>query len=150
MSIPVQNLEREEAWKVSNILPPGWHVCKITDSQETESGQGNPQIELDLEAIGGDNAGGSIKDWIVVVPQTYGKVKQLLQAAGVEVPAGDAQLDVAVLKGREVSILVKQEPKFDDPSKTVNKVAGYDMPRFVAPPGNGAGATSKADADIPF
>lgn len=148
MSIPVQNLDREEAWKVSNILPPGWHTCKITEAAETQSGSGNPQIELDLEAIGGDNPGGTIKDWIVVVPQTYGKVKQLLQAAAVPVEAGDWALDVTVLRGREVSVLVRQEPKFDDPTKTVNRVAGYEMPRFTV--NGGDGTATSADAAIPF
>jgi hypothetical protein len=51
---------------------------------------------------------------------------------------------------------VREEPKWDDPSQTVNKVAGYDMPRAgdVEVPGDttglGQNGASDTDDDIPF
>jgi hypothetical protein len=74
----------------------------------------------------------------------------------IAVESGEWEFDTASLRGCEVSILVREEPKWDDPSQTVNKVAGYDMPRAgdVEVPGDttglGQNGASDTDDDIPF
>lgn len=137
-------IEKEQAWAVQNILEPGWHNVRITEAKESQSKQGNPQIELDLESLTGD---GNIKDWIVVVPQTLGKVRQLLDSAGVQIKSGDwADFSPEMLAGSEVSVLVRTEEKYGEPGKTINRVVGYEMPRVGAAVGNG----STSDASIPF
>jgi hypothetical protein len=83
MTITLNDIDQTEAWSAGGgLLPPGRHLCRIVDTEEGESSNGNPQMILTLEAIAGEHVGGQIKDWIVVVPQTYGRVRQILDAAG--------------------------------------------------------------------
>lgn len=146
MTIKLDNIDKEEAWNVSQVLPPGWHNVKIVSSEEGQSSGGHPEIELELESLLGE---GRMKDWIVVTSQSLGKVRQLIEAAGVQIKGGVWEFDPALLTGAEVSILVRVEPKLSDPSQTVHKVVGYEMPRGGHTGGAGNGAAGP-DADIPF
>ena len=157
----------EEAWEVSTgtMLPEGDHFVKVIeiDGTGTSSG-GHPQIELRV-----GNAEGSIRDWIVVIPSTVGKVVQLTDALGLERPS-DAEVKeegtgyrfsqtyLGKLIGKPVGVVIRDEPDRMDPSKTRTRVQGYvpasDVP---APPIDGGGNASEAFApakddkdEIPF
>jgi hypothetical protein len=110
MGIPVPNIDQAETWQSgAPILGPGRHVVRIDEAtDDTLSSQGNPQIELKLS-----NGEGRISDWLVVLPAgngsqgTFGKVRQLFEAAGVELPSGpDAVLRAAPLVGKTLAIYV--------------------------------------------
>jgi hypothetical protein len=146
VTIKLQDVDKAEAWAVGGILPPGWHNVQIISAEESQSSGGHPQIELDLESVSGD---GKIKDWIVVMAQTLGKVRQLIDAAGVDIQAGEWEFDPATLKGCAVSILVREEPKYGDPSTMVNKVVGYEPPRANLAM-DAANGSHKTHDDIPF
>ena len=146
--IKLENIDQAEAWSVSQVLPPGWHNVQVLSAEESQSSAGHPQTELELESLNGD---GKIKDWIVVMEKTLGKVRQLIEAAGLNIQGGAWEFDPVALKGAAVSILVRQEPKYGDPSTTVNKVVGYEPPRAdIAQHTAGNGSTHSADDDIPF
>lgn len=147
MTIKLENIDQQEAWNVSQVLPPGWHNVRIASSEEGQSSGGHPEIELELESLLGE---GRMKDWLVVTSQSLGKVRQLIEAAGVQIKGGVWEFDPAVLTGAQVSILVRVEPKLSDPSQTVHKVVGYESLRDDIPTGAGNGAARSADADIPF
>lgn len=153
--IPV-DLTEVEAWSGAGILPPGTHVCRIEDAEEGESSGGHPQIQLDLRAITGEHEGGTIRDWIVVIPATLGKVRAVLEAADVEIPEGAFELDASVFVGRLVRIVVREEPSPDGTRRA--RVKAYERPdgaelRSDVPadmsglPGNGQ---AKGDDRIPF
>jgi hypothetical protein len=140
------NLDEVEAWSGSGPPPPGTHVARIDSAAEGESSGGYPQIELDLRVTAGDANGATIRDWLVAIPSTYGKVKQLLEAAGVEIPQGAFALDVSVLEGRPVQIVVRE-----------NEYLGEKRMRVMAyEPVNGAvsnptpAGVAVGDDDIPF
>jgi hypothetical protein len=157
----------EQAWSVSegtgSILPEGDHVVEILscEGSGTSSG-GYPQLELQV-----GNADGQIRDWIVVIPSTIGKVVQLTDAAGLERP-NEAQvlsegpgyrLDPKYLDqlvGRQVGVLVRQEPDRNDPTRMRDRVKGYvtagsiaksDIPQDPSIP---ASPSVVDDDDIPF
>jgi len=141
------NLDGVDAWAGGALLSPGTHICRITEAAEGKSTGGHPQIELSLEAIDGPEQGGTIKDWIVIVQATLGKVKQLFDAAGYEPPPGDFAFDASALVGRTVKIIVREEPKGDGSSDTRNRVKAYDAPgEPVAAGQNG----HSSEPDIPF
>jgi hypothetical protein len=66
------------AWDVrtGQMLPAGRHVCEVYEIEGGgNSSGGYPQIELKV-----GNADGEMRDWIVVLPSTIGKVVQLTDA----------------------------------------------------------------------
>lgn len=150
--IPVQDLQKEEAWgDGGGVLPAGIHVVTIdkTDDSETSTA-GYPQIKLEMS-----NDFGYITDWVVVIPKTYGKVKSIYEAAGVPVPEGDGVIDATAFQGKRVRIRVADEPGND--GKTRQKVQGYSAPGLATqsnpdPSGSQANATATANADkgLPF
>lgn len=155
MSIPVPNMDKAEAWEATGgLLEPGQHLVKITSAVEGTSSGGYPQLELQLT----DNSGQGIKDWLVVIEKTFGKVVQMLQAAGVPVPSGDdAQLHPEPLVGKKVTITVSEEA--DNKGGSRNRVVAYEPASAYADDGtavdttgmNGTGSPSqKRDGSIPF
>lgn len=160
----VQNLNETEAWGAGTVLSPGRHLCQIDRADEGQSSGGHPQIELEVRAIAGPEAGGTIRDWMVVIPSSYGRVRQLLEAAGIEVQGGDWDLPVGQLVGRKVAVIVRMEKKErgKNAGKEFATVAAYDLPKdsdvqagadvpadTAGFAGNGAGSAVR-DEDIPF
>jgi hypothetical protein len=156
----------EKAWNVSEgggILPAGEHVVEIyeADGAGPKSSGGYPQI-----VVQAGNADGTTRDWIVVIPSTIGKVVQLTDAAGLERPS-DAQveadgpgyrLDPAYLEklvGKQVGVVIRDEPDRQDPTRTRQRVAGWVPASAVKQsdiPSDGFEPVSPAvaDDDIPF
>jgi hypothetical protein len=120
-----------EAWKVSTdtMLPVGNHVVTIMDPIMGEAGTGNPQIELRVE-----NEQGKMRDWLVITPNTIGKVVSVFDAAGVERPQpGEFNPDSGVLTdrcvdrlhNRKVGVVVREEVDNRDTSKMRRRIMGY-------------------------
>lgn len=118
------DMEGVEAWQAGDILPPGHHEIIVTESKEGTSSGGYPQLELELTATGGEYEGGSIRDWVVVIPSTAGKVKQLLEAFGVKVPDGSLSFEASDLDGKTARILIREEPGQD--GKPRSRVKAYE------------------------
>lgn len=146
------NLDGVDAWGSSIILRSGTHPVKVVDEEIDTSGD-HPVVKLQMEAIGGDEAGGEIRDWIHITEKTKGRIVQLYNAFGVEIPKGAFKW--ISLKGKRAKILVREEPKRNEPDKTVSQVKTYmplgadDVADAVADAFAGSTA-SKTDDDIPF
>jgi hypothetical protein len=153
MAIPV-NFDGVDAWQGGGMLPEGMHTCRIKSAEEGRSSNGHPQVELEFEAVEGEYVGATIRDWLVVVPQTFGKVKQLVEAAKLDYPAGEFALEARDLVGRRVAILVREEPDHKGESrrrvKSYDPADGSDLPADTSGLPPVGGTASKRDEDIPF
>lgn len=144
------NLADVEPWRAGAPPPPGSYVCRIDDAREGTSSGGHPQLELSWTVSGGDYQGAEIRDWLVVIETTRGKVVALLQAVGIEIAGGEFELRVADLIGRVAEVVLRSEPSYKDPERMVTRVAGY-RPAGQQPVGAGAnGAGAKSPEDLPF
>jgi hypothetical protein len=157
--IPVDKTFNEtEAWSGSVYLRPGAHIVRVVEAKDDEPTKKNnhPQLILNMEAIAGDEQGASTRDWITVIPATYGKVKQVAEAFGVEIANG---VDAKAFVGKVAKIVVRPEEKRDGSGGTVDRVQAYkalnDAEKVQATfPGakeikDGDGA-SGAEEDVPF
>lgn len=129
-----------ETWDVSTgtFLAAGNHKVTIrsVDGSGVSSG-GYPQIEVE---VGNDQ--GTIRDWIVITPNTVGKVTQLTDAAGLGRPT-DAQVKqdgsgfridpayLAQLVNRTIGVVVRAEPDNRNPGQTRDRVKGYVDPSKI-------------------
>lgn len=169
-----------EAWSSDEYLPAGDYVVTINDVDGTKtSGGGYPQIELEVGCVDGTR-----RDWLVITPQTTGKIGQVIQAIGAPLPdpateinGADLRLSQSYLdanwKGKQVGVLIRDEPKYNDPTvmqpriksyvpaaKIAGRMASDVTPAAFQPPANppaqqafaGAGAVpqSAINDDIPF
>lgn len=125
--IPIEgDLNETEAWSGFVGLRAGSHVIECVSAEEAKTKKkGHPQIILELEAVAGDEAGASIRDYIVVIPSTYGKVRQVLEAFGLPLPSEGGSVDAKVFLNKRAKIIVRPEEKHDDPGQTVERVQGY-------------------------
>lgn len=137
MSNPFQ---QAEPWEVSldTLLPVGNHVVTIAEATPGESSGKHFQIELRLE-----NQQGSIRDWMVITPNSAGKVVALANAAHVDLPADEDVIDTAKLVlsdsyvhqfvGQRVGVVIREEQDYQDPTKMRLRVQGYVDPDRVKP-----------------
>lgn len=139
------NLNGVEAWKGGGILPQGTHHVEITSAEEKTKND-KPQVEVELRAVGGEFDGGTIRDWIFLVPQAMGRVRQFLEAVKYEIPDGDFEMPTNQLVGRQVQIIVRDELY---EGETRSKVKAYEATGTDVPVPAGAGAT-KDEPDLPF
>lgn len=138
----LKDMDQVEAWSSGVMLPVGWHLVTVDEAEEgTSSGQ-HPQLEL---AFTGNE--GSIRDWLVDTEAARGKIKSMLEAAGIEIGGGDWELDPSSLVGRKLEIYVGEEPDRDDPAKMRRRVKAYRPPQG----GNGSsGGAVSGQPDLPF
>ncbi len=125
--IPIQgNMNETEAWSGFVPLRPGSHVVRCTSAKEgTTKKNGHPQIELELEAIAGEERGASIRDWITVIPSTYGKVRQVLEGFGLPLPSEGGSVSANAFVGKTCKVIVRPEEKNDGSGDFVDRVKGY-------------------------
>jgi hypothetical protein len=125
-----------EAWDVSGgqILSarPEPYLCTIESVDGTaSSSRGNPQIDVKLVANEG-----SITDWVVVLPQTLGRVVQLTDAVGLPRPKDEEVAPdgegfrlhpqyLASMVGKQVGVFVNAERDQMDPTKMRDRVRSY-------------------------
>jgi hypothetical protein len=139
----------EDAWEVStgDLIPVGDFVCSIESVATGRSGGNYPQIELEVKT--GDNR--TRKDWLVITPNTIGKVVQLLKACGAGTPPDEVvREDYAIeeswlrknVLGKRVGVIVREEEKYNDPGKFVPKIRGYVEPDRI----NASDVTSAGEA----
>lgn len=128
------SLKDTEAWSPNAILGPGWHICDIDSVEEGTSSGGHPQAMLQLVSPQGE-----IRDWIVIVEATLGKIRQLTDAAGIE--SDQAEFPSDKLVGKSVAVFVALEPDRNDPTKPPrSRVKAYDTPE---------NAKNKVSTDLP-
>lgn len=117
------SLDGVEPWKGGGvILRTGTHPVRVVDEEIKLDGD-HPVVVVTLEAIGGDEKGGEIRDWIHVTEASLGRVAQIYEAFNVEVPAGE--FEWISLMGKQAKAVVREKPGRDDPSKTFSEVAAY-------------------------
>jgi hypothetical protein len=123
------SLDDVEPWKPGGvILRTGTHPIKVVEEEvklpgEEGSTSDHPVVILTCEAIGGEERGGEIRDWVHVTENTLGRIAQIYEAFGVEVPSGE--FEWIPLKGRQAKAVVREKPGRNDPSKTFSEVASY-------------------------
>lgn len=117
------SLDDVEPWKAGGvILNPGTHPIRVVDEEVKLDGD-HPVVLVTLEAIGGEEKGGEIRDWIHVTENSLGRIAQIYEAFGVEIPSGE--FEWIPLKGRSAKAVVRQSPGRDDPKKMFSEVKAY-------------------------
>jgi hypothetical protein len=136
------NLGGVEAWSASDEVPPGAYVAKPTNVErgQSKSNAKNEQITVDWRVIAGPFTGAEKRDWVTLTENSMGRIVQLIEACGHEVPTEDFKdygeladwIAEKVLKDAAVTteIVVREEPWTDKEGKERQgtKVKGYRRP----------------------
>lgn len=143
----VGSLKDVEAWSGGGAyLGIGTHPAEITSASEGESSGGHPQFELEWTAIGGEQKDGTIKEWLVVIASTKGKLKGLLEACGVEITDALDEVNPSDLEGLQCNIVVRKE----NPDDKYPRVMGYLPLSEIPADTTGLNGSSETDERIPF
>jgi hypothetical protein len=143
------NLEGVEAWKGGGLIPAGTHTVEITGVEEKTSSNGNPQLEVELRAVGGEADGAQLRDWLTLTAAASGRVRQFLEAVRYEIPTGEFEVPTSQLVGRQCVIVVREELY---QGETKNKVRAYEQTQGDLPVSSRttAAATGSQGSDLPF
>jgi hypothetical protein len=123
------SLDDVEPWKGGGlILRAGSHPVRVVDEEIKEPGKDgfegdHPVVILTLEAIGGEEKGGEIRDWVHITQDALGRVAQIYEAFGVEIPSGE--FEWISCKSKQAKAVVREKPGRKDPSKTFSEVQSY-------------------------
>lgn len=148
-------LDNVESWKGGAMLSPGSHPVRCTDAEEGRSAGGHFELHLTWEATAGAEKGGTIQDWVQVTQTTLGKVRQLMEACGIQVPAGQFELGAGKLQGAQCVVVVRERPKPDGTPRLEivayqRAVPGSDLGDNQGREFVHAGAPAADDKPIPF
>jgi len=109
------SLDDVEPWKAGGvILGPGTHPVKVVEEEIEYKGDGqekHPVVKVQLVAVGGEEEGGEIRDWIHVTPNSLGRVAQIYEAFEIEVPGGE--FEWIPLLNRTAKAIVRRVPRRD-------------------------------------
>lgn len=147
------SLDDVEPWKAGGvILNPGTHPIRVVEEEIKLDGD-HPVVLLTLGAIGGEEKGGEIRDWVHVTENTLGRIAQIYEAFKVEVPSGE--FEWIPLLNRQAKAVVRNVPGRDDPSKTFSEVKAYlqlaaDEAAVAGVEEQLGGTKVDDDKDIPF
>lgn len=104
-----------DSTKPASILPDGDYLLAILDAEERVSSSGNPMVELTIgEATG---KGRRFWDYLVSTPAALWKVKQFMEAAGLEDDFKRGQVDASALIGLIVPASVTTQESDGYPPK---------------------------------
>lgn len=129
------NLSGVEAWRADDQLPPDTYVMQVIEAEESQSSAGNPQIVLDLRVTAGEWRGAEKRDWVTITESSLGRVVQVLEAFGIEIPEGEFEFKPSDLVGKTAEVVLREETYVvapekrkgsdDDGTRTGVKVKGY-------------------------
>jgi hypothetical protein len=152
------SLKGQEAWRVDDQLAPGWYIARAAKVERSSSSNQNPQVQIDWRVAVGEYQGAEQRDWITLTDPAMGRVVQVLEAAGVEIP--DAEFDnyeamadwlAKALENATVEMLIRLEPGRKDPSKEWPTIKGYRKPAEGDVPSEfGGSAPQVKDEKLPF
>lgn len=105
------NLDDVDPWKPGGvILNRGTHPIRVVDEEVDTSGD-HPVVKVQLEAIGGEEKGGGVRDWIHVTQNTLGRIAQIYAAFKIKVPEGE--FTWIPIKDKEAKVFVDKVPRRD-------------------------------------
>lgn len=146
------NLGGVTAWAAGDQLEPGAYIVKATAVERTQSksNSANEQVQVDWRVMAGPYKGAEQRDWITFTEPAMGRVVQVIEAVGQQVPQQDfssygdlADWLASVLeKGAVTEAIIRLEPGRTDPTKEFPKVAGYRKPNPSDIPNDASGFAS--------
>lgn len=132
------SLNGVEAWRASDELPPGAYVAKATNVEPDKSQAGNPQAVVDWRVAAGEYTGAEKRDWVTITEPAMGRVVQLIEACGQEVPQQDFAsfealrdwLVEMLRKGPAAEMILRNETYVgrDGDAREGTKIKGYRRP----------------------
>lgn len=98
-----------EGVKAFKAVPEGSYVLKITGAEKGESSNDNETINWDFEVAKGEHKGAKLWYTTVLTEKSLWKLRELLEAAGQEVPDDEMDIDLDDLIGCELGAIVFHE-----------------------------------------
>jgi hypothetical protein len=133
------SLKGEKAWSVDEQIPPGTYLFRPAPNglEKDESGNKAPQIKVNWRVAAGEYTGAERLDWVTFTENAMGRVVQLLEACGLEVPQEDFAsyealrdwvLEQLSKDGIQTMGVVRLKESRKDPSKSFPEIVGYKAP----------------------
>ena len=132
----------------NDLLPEGVYDFEIVKAEDRESKSGNEMIALSLRVYGSGGESHFVNDYLVAIPNMKWKMKQIVEATGIEAPISSDKL-----QGRAGKVSIKITPAGEFPAK--NEVKGYGTQKekvgqSAEQVNQKATAIIHEDDDIPF
>jgi hypothetical protein len=149
MTILIKDLDEVEAWQPLSAapIPVGKHIATIDTVEEQPAATGSPQIVITWRVVAGEFVGTQSREWLVILPQTYGKVKAFLEAVNWDLKPGEFAMPTTELVGRNAVIIVGTEQR---DKKIFTRVIGHSRVNDTDVPINTEGLPAGDQTDLPF
>lgn len=98
-----------EGVKNFKAVPEGPYILKIVSAEHGESKQENPKIDWEFEVSQGEHEGAKLWATTSLDEKALWKVRELLEAAGQDVPDGEMDIDLDDIVGCELGAIIYHE-----------------------------------------
>lgn len=105
-----------------SLIPVGVHAVKVTNAEFTKASTGSTQLMLNFE----DANGATRKMWCSCVPAALWKMKQVLEALGMNGLDGVVRVNTKTLIGRACQVTVENDPS-DESKQVISRVSKLGM-----------------------
>jgi hypothetical protein len=106
------------SWRV----PEGDYLFKITKVETGTSGAGNAKIVVIMKGVEGKVKGRTLYSHLALTTKALWKVRQLLEALGMEVPSGKGRLDIEGMVGKTVGVTLGDGDPYEGKIKSEAKL----------------------------
>ena len=101
-----------------SLIPVGSHAVKVIEAEFTKASTGSTQLMLNFEDVNGATR----KMWCSCVPAALWKVKQVLEALGMNGLDGVVRVNTKTLIGRACQVTVENDPN-DESRQVISRVS---------------------------
>jgi hypothetical protein len=104
-------------------LPEDDYKVRVRSVKHDTSKNGNPMLVWEFELVDGKFSGKILRERTMLMENSLWRLKQLLEAMGIQVPSKRVALDLARYPGKELGVTVVDDEPYE--GKISSKIADY-------------------------
>jgi len=103
-----------------------YHVKILKARHDTSAEKGTPGLVVTFRLVGGKHDGKKFEEWFYLTPKSLWRVRKLLEAVGMSVPAKKVRIPTEKLRGKELGVTLTDDEYEGRISSRVSDVMDLD------------------------
>jgi len=89
--------------------PADYHVKCVSAKLGKSGDKETPRVEVTYKIVAGKQKGGQLRDDLYLTPKSLWRLRQTMEAMGMKIPSKAVNLDVDMLKGKELAVTLDDD-----------------------------------------
>lgn len=89
--------------------PSDYHVKCVSAKLGKSGDKETPRVEVTYKIMNGKHKGGQLRDDLYLTPKSLWRLRQTMEAMGIKIPNKSVNIDVDMLKGKELAVTLDDD-----------------------------------------